>query len=149
MKTSPLRSALALALLVIPLVGCVTPTASVTQLDLRRLSLQQLDVGLILDLNNPNDFSIPLEGIDWALGLFDASVADGTARPEATIPAQGSSAVDVPISLRVADLPSTARQVVSASEIPWNVGGTCHFNLPASTIAVDFSRSGHWNNPLR
>ena len=129
--------------------GCAAPTASVNQFDLRGLSTQKLDVGLLLDMKNPNEFSVPLDGIDWGLSLFDTSVADGHARPETEIPAKGSTQVDVPISLRLSELSDTASRLVRSSEIPWDIGGTCHFNVPTGSVAVNFNRSGRWDNPLR
>ena len=142
-------AAIAMATIGLLWVGCTAPTAEVRSADLRSLTLQQLDVGLTLDLKNPNEFSIPVEAIDWGLSLFDTSVADGRAQPDAEIAANSSTDVDVPISLRLSDLSQTASRVASSSQIPWAIGGTCHFDIPTGSVAVDFSRDGEWDNPLR
>jgi LEA14-like dessication related protein len=137
--------------LVLPLllVSCVAPQAELQRVDLNRLTWQQLDVGLLLNLRNPNEFDLPLDQIDWNLGLFDRSMAQGIARPEARIPAQGKELVQVPISVALAQLTGVAESLLHSDRIPWDVGGRCHFATVAGPITVDFSRSGHWNNPLR
>lgn len=129
--------------------GCAAPTADVKRVGLSGLSWQQLDVGLTLDLHNPNEISVPIDAIDWNLSLFDNAVADGQARPETEIPAGGNTDVDVPISLRLSELSDTASRLASAAEIPWKVGGTCHFQVPTGAVAVEFDRDGYWDNPLR
>ena len=129
--------------------GCATPEANVKSADLRSLSMQELDVGLTLDLYNPNEYSIPVEGIDWRLSLFDNPVANGRANPDARIPAGGRTDVDVPITLRLSDLADTAQQLIRASQIPYLLSGRVHFQVPTGTVSVDFRRDGQWRNPLR
>ena len=150
MSIRPLRVwALVLVVIAIGWAGCATPEASVQSADLRNVSLQTVDIGLTLGLHNPNDFSIPVEGIDWNLSLFDESVARGQANPEAEIPAGATTDVDVPISLRLSDLRDTASHLRSSSDIPYELGGQVHFQVPTGTVSVDFRRDGRWNNPLR
>lgn len=145
------RTAWAVALVIIAVswAGCASPEASVQRADLRDVSLQALEIGVTLDLHNPNDFSIPVEGIDWNLSLFDDAVASGQANPQSKIPAGATRDVDVPISLRLSDLRDTASHLRSSSHIPYEVAGTVNFEVPTGTVSVDFSRDGRWNNPLR
>ncbi len=130
-------------------VSCVAPQAEVRQVELQRLTWETLDIGLLLNLHNPNDIEMPLDQVDWNLNLFESAMARGVVRPQARIPAKGREQVRVPISVAITELVGAAEALVRSDRIPWDVGGTCHFGTAAGPITVDFSRSGTWTNPLR
>ena len=129
--------------------GCTAPQAEVRQVSLQGLSLQEIALELTLNLYNPNKFAMPIDRIDWDFSLFETSVADGQARPDTEIPAEGDAQVDVPITMALAESSETVRRMINATQIPWSVEGTCHFQLPSTTVGVDFSQAGQWDNPLR
>jgi LEA14-like dessication related protein len=135
-------------LLVVSLVGCVTPTARLQDVLLERLTSTGLQVALVLDLHNPNEFGLPLDTIDWNLDLFQSPFAAGIANFGRQIPAQTNTRVDVPIGVNFVDIAAGVQQVLTNRTIPWGVGGTCNFRLPTGPLNVDFRQSGTWANPL-
>ncbi len=139
---------LGLALGAVVLAACTAPQAHVRQLDLRSLTFQALEMGLIMDLRNPNSFEIPLDQMDWGVALFGRQLAEGVATPNARIPAQGRERIDVPIRIGLVDLGDAVRPILESPQIPWKVQGTCHFGTPAGPISVDFAEAGEWDNPL-
>ena len=56
--------------------------------------------------------------------------------------------VDVPITMALAESSETVRPMMNATQIPWSVEGTCHFQLPSTPVGVDFSQAGQWDKPL-
>ncbi len=128
--------------------GCAAPTVKLDDVLLQRLTTERIEVGMILDLFNPNDFGMPLETIDWGLRLFQSPFANGIAKFGRQIPARQSSRVEVPLGVRFADVASSVQQVVSSRTIPWNIGGTCNFRLPTGPLAIGYQNAGSWQNPL-
>lgn len=131
-------------------VGCAAPTVKMEDVLLRKLSMDRLEIGLVLDMFNPNEYALPLETIDWDLSLFQNRFADGVAKFGRQIPAKRSSKIDVPIGVRFADAAMGIQKVVSSRTIPWNVGGAVNFRLPAGggPMSVGYQNAGSWKNPL-
>lgn len=128
--------------------GCATPTAQLKDVLLERLTTTGMQVGLVLDLFNPNEFGLPLDTVDWRLNLFQSPFAAGIANFGRQIAAQSNTRVDVPIGVQFADVAASVGQVLSSRTIPWGVGGVCNFRLPTGPLTVDFEQSGSWLNPL-
>ncbi len=141
---------LLLAMLSTMAVGCVAPTVKMEDVLLRKLSMDRLEIGLILDLFNPNDYALPLETIGWDLNLFQSPFAAGIAKFGRQIPAKRSSKIDVPIGVRFADVAMGIQKVAASRTIPWNIGGAVNFRLPAGggPLSVGYQNAGSWKNPL-
>lgn len=151
MKSSkPLLLALAALLLgaAVALAGCAYPQVSLRDARLNRLALNGLTVDVFLDVENPNQFALPLEQVDWSLRLFDTHVGAGTSRMDKTLPAQQTTRVRMPITVQFRQTASVARRIVDSRSIPWSLDGTATFRAPTGPIALDFDDGGRWNNPL-
>ncbi|MFU8806811.1 MAG: LEA type 2 family protein [Bradymonadaceae bacterium] len=135
--------------LCLALAGCATPTARLQDVLLERLTTTGLQVGLVLDLFNPNDFGLPLDTVNWNLSLFSSPFAQGLANFGRQIAANSNSRVDIPISIAFADVAASASQVLTSRTIPWDIGGACNFRLPTGPLTVDFRQNGSWANPLQ
>lgn len=141
---------LLLAMLSTMAVGCAAPTVKMEDVMLRKLSMDRLEIGLVLDMFNPNEYALPLETIDWDLSLFRSPFADGVAKFGRQIPAKRSSKIDVPIGVRFADVAMGIQKVVASRTIPWNIGGAVNFQLPmgGGPLSVGYQNAGSWRNPL-
>ncbi len=143
-------AALLLAMLSTMSVGCAAPTVKMEDVLLRKLSMERLEIGLVLDMFNPNEYALPLETIGWDLSLFQTPFADGLAKFGRQIPAKRSSKVDVPIGVRFADVAMGVQRIAASRSIPWNIGGAVNFRLPAGggPLSVGYQNAGSWRNPL-
>ena len=72
-----------------------TPKVSVAEVSVKRLGLfeQVFDVGL--RVNNPNDFDIDIEGLEFKLEINGREFASGTAHTHTRLPAFSSAVVHV------------------------------------------------------
>lgn len=91
-----------ISLLALGLAGCaslphnaIAPKVSVADVDLKSLGLfeQRFDVGL--RVNNPNDFDLKIEALDFELELNGRAFAKGLTRVTTLVPAASSSVVRV------------------------------------------------------
>ena len=73
------------------------PRVSVTGIELAGFSIfeQRFDVGL--RLQNPNDFQLPITGMDYQLFVEDAAVASGLSDTVVTLPAWGEKQITVSV----------------------------------------------------
>lgn len=90
------------------LVGCVTevrrPTASVTDMSLGEVTPQGFTMNFKVDVENPNPVSLPVADVDYRLRLVDREFLEGSADPDATIPANGSMPVSLPVRVTFENL---------------------------------------------
>lgn len=140
----PLFAILALAITT----GCSsvqTPTASVRGARLGDVTSQGMTLNLDVLLNNPNPVPLPLTKTSYKLNLAGQDVASGTATPAspsssdrssssasqlgvATLPANGSQAVTLPVQLRWDDLMKVESAIVqTGGDIPYTVSGKVGF----------------------
>ena len=64
------------------------PTVSVKHVQFERLSWQGGQATFLLDITNPNAFTLPLSGFDYSLKLNTIEVANGEQKQSIKIPAK-------------------------------------------------------------
>jgi LEA14-like dessication related protein len=130
-------------------VSCAAPQVSLKSALLTKISLQSLEIGLDLEIFNPNEYAVPLESIDWDLSLFDAPFTSGQTDFRRQLGAQARAQVRVPLGIQFSSLAMGVDKLLTGRAIPWGIEGGCTFRTPAGPIRIDFSGSGSWANPLR
>jgi LEA14-like dessication related protein len=130
------RPALLLPLVVVCLasVGCSNlsglqrPTASVTGMELGEVDARGFTMNLGVDVANPNGVVLPLAGADYELGVGGVRALGGRAKPQGSVPANGSRQVTVPVSVAFDDL-LAAEQAIrdSGGDVPYDLQGGLTF----------------------
>ncbi len=69
----------------------LAPEVAVRSVTMGKLDFSGLDVMVNLRVKNPNDLSLPLTGIEYALSLQDVKVAEGKQAKSVTLPALGEA----------------------------------------------------------
>jgi LEA14-like dessication related protein len=136
------------ALLAAVLVGCAYPTVSLRTARLDSVRLSGLTVDVFFDVENPNQFQLPLEQVDWNLRLFDMRVGAGTSRMDKNLPAQATTRVKMPITVSFGEAAGVVTKVRGSRSIPWDIDGTAHITAPTGPLSLDFGETGRWDNPL-
>lgn len=129
--------------------GCSLPEVKLKDALLTKLTTKNLEVGLNLEIFNPNDYALPLQMVDWDLDLFRADFTNGETAFSRNIPAGRRAPVQVPIGINFQSVAVGVQSLLTNKQIPWGIGGGCSFRIPASDpIRVGFSQKGSWANPL-
>ena len=141
---------LALAATVLLLSGCAalryktaeSPRVSVTGLQLGGFSIfeQRFDIGL--RLQNPNDFALPITGMDFQLFVEGNAVASGVSNNSITVPAFGEEEVSVAIT---GNLLSTLSQLqrwrqAGKNELGYRVEG--RLKMADVPVKIPFEQTG-------
>ena len=80
------------------------PTVSLTTVELTHLSSGSVELRLVLDVHNPNDFKINLSRVDYQATIRDRKIADGRMTGPIEMAASGVTPVKVPLKLDTAAL---------------------------------------------
>lgn len=87
------------------LAGCATlryknaepPQVSITAIELAGLSIFEQKFNVSLRLQNPNDFALPITGMQYKLFVQDNAVASGVSAANVTVPAYGEQTLAVSV----------------------------------------------------
>jgi len=144
------------ALLTLMLQSCATttsmldpekPTVTLEQIKLLNLSFDKQKLELILNVENPNTFSLPLNTLIFAAKLAGEPIADGASRERVTIPANGSALLHVVVTTSISKLIGQIRSATNeGTNLDYNVKGKLKLdNWPKM---IPFNSSGKIENPL-
>lgn len=145
------RTPLALAIIVCTTLstGCSLPEVKLKDALLTKLTTKDLEIGLNLEIFNPNQYSLPLQAVDWDLDLFKSDFTNGETGFSRNIPANKRAGVQVPIGISFQSVRAGVQNLLTTRQIPWGIAGGCSFRVPTQEpLRVGFSQSGAWVNPL-
>lgn len=130
------------------------PTAAFRSADVRDVTAEGFTVDFNLDVNNPNPVAVPLTSADYKLSLGGAKVIDDTVDPGASLPANGTLPVTLPVRLSFQDLLAAQRAIQQGGgDMPYEFEGALAFGggsgslLPGVPVKVPFNYKG--TLPLR
>ena len=141
-----------LATLFLALTACAPiqkPRADLRNVALVRVDLSGLDFRLDFDVFNPNAFGLPLRRVAWSVDLFGTHLGDGAGVFNQLIPANGSTHVNVPLSLGYQGIVVVVDRISRGENIPYAISGSIHFETNFGAVTVPFSASGVLANPFR
>lgn len=133
------------------------PTARFQSAAIRGATAQGFTVDFDVELSNPNSFTVPLAGADYALALGGVEVLSDEVKPKESIPARGTTSVMLPVTVSFQSL-LAAEQAIrqSGGDVPFAFSGDLEFGgsdnpLPllgsAGRVRVPFNYRG--TLPLR
>lgn len=100
-----------------PLVG------RILSLKLQNISQRSVDLGLGVNVFNPNPIGLPELGLNVGLNLADESIANfGTASPF-SLPREGGADLDMNVGINALGLITTLFSLRNASEVPYKLKG--------------------------
>lgn len=138
------------AILILGLSACAVqqPEVAVRSAKLTSLSTSKMKVEVKVNVSNPNTFTLPVDRVNWSLGLFEEDFSKGRVNLENRIPAQGSRVVTVPLSISYSRAMAGAVKLLSGKPIPYKVNGRFFFDTQAGSLSAPFDDAGRWRNPL-
>ena len=133
--------------LLLVLAGCVAPQSvkqpSITLGNVRVLETRGLIQRLQIDLlvGNPNDFDIPLTGLEFTMQLNGLDFAQGLSNETVTIPRLGEATVPVDVSVSLLAVFQQMQMAASARGIRYRITGKAYLDH-ALVSTVPFAKQG-------
>ena len=125
------------------------PNITVINITLRGGNLLQQNFAVKLNIQNPNDRAVPVQGLHAELHVGGELIASGTSDRAVLIPAFGESEFDLTITanLALALLKLTERANQHADSIDYELTGAASIDLPFLRN-LPFSQTGTFKLPL-
>lgn len=123
------------------------PNASVKNVKITNLSLQKADLLFDIAVENPNAVGIELEGIDYDLLINGASFLKGQKEDKLQLAANGSSTIQIPLSLSYSEVHKAIKSFVDLDTIPYQLNLKIGVTLPVlGAIKVPVTKKGSFPN---
>jgi LEA14-like dessication related protein len=143
-----MRSTILLAVACSQALGCSMflrsmerPEVQVRDVSVQAAGLAGVSGELRLDVTNPNNFGVPLSGIDWQLALGGARAATGRVTLSQTIPARGVAPISTSLTIDARDALAVASALARGAR-GYQVTAVVHFSTAVGSLDVDVQHSG-------
>ncbi|HGY56015.1 MAG TPA: hypothetical protein ENK44_09950 [Caldithrix abyssi] len=106
------------------------PQAKISNVKITDLSIEKADLVFDIAVSNPNRVGITLAGFDYDLLLNNQSFLKGNRNETLKIAAQGTSSVQLPLSLNFTDIYKTYKALAKEDNITYALKTGLNFDLP-------------------
>ena len=143
---------LLLFIFVLSLAGCaqlakytdtIKPTAKLTGMRLANIDFDKVDLVFDLAVENKNPVALNLAGLDYDLKIDNQSVVSGVTAQAIKIKAKTTSPVQLPITLKFADLKKLPGELWNKDRLAYDLKTTFNISLPViGNYAIPVSKKG-------
>lgn len=138
-----------LLILLFGLTGCATltqhmepPRVSLAGLELEQLGLFEQRYLVRLRVQNPNDVSLPIAGMNFRLFLNDEEFASGLSNQQVTLPGFGEELVDVRVTSNLTRVIGQLQTMGQSGASSFNYRIAGHVKVLHRAIRYPFEHSG-------
>lgn len=117
------------------------PQAEVRDVSVSSVGFTGVTGQLALDVTNPNNFGVPLSGIDWQLSVGGARAVTGSAQLSQTIPARGVAPITTSLTIDARDAIAVATALASGVR-DYQLSARLHFSTAVGQLDVEVQHSG-------
>jgi LEA14-like dessication related protein len=117
------------------------PRLSLKSLKLNKLNFSGVEMGVALDVDNPNMFGFDIGKFDYKISLAGNQVAEGATLNLAQIPAKQSGTINLPISFSFFGVASTLSSALTGKSIDCAVEGNAAVNTPLGEMNLPIAVS--------
>ena len=106
------------------------PNVSLKSADITGISLSGVNMLVHVDVENPNNITIPLPRIDWEVFINNSSFVKGAINNDKSLAGRQTTTIDLPLVVGYEGLYNTVASVVSANEAAYDISIAVTFNIP-------------------
>ena len=120
------------------------PKVALQQLDIENLSWQGADLRLVMEVTNPNSFALDMAGLNYGVKLGGSRFAEGIYENIPSVPANGASTIDIPLSVNFMKFGRSAYSLLKENESRYELDGEMIFKLSKmGEKRLPFHKTGH------
>ena len=128
-----------------------TPKISLEDFKVTGINLSSADINLQLRFDNPNNFGIDVNALNYDLIINGDQWADGTALQGTSIKEKGVTVLNIPVSLNISQIGMSAYRLLTGGEsFDYKIKGDFDLNAQHELLGqttFDFLRSGNLTLP--
>ena len=106
------------------------PRISFNSVDIAGIGLTGVNLIALVDVENPNSFSLPMPKIDWELFINNSSFTNGVLENDQTIKSKEKVTLSIPVNISYDRLLRTFSSLGGAKETAYNIAMNLRFPIP-------------------
>jgi LEA14-like dessication related protein len=145
----PLR-ALAVAGLLVLLVSCSSiepPKVVLTGVEVEGLSVDGLELKLLADVKNPNDFGATIGSLDYRVFVDGTRLAEGRLSDDVEVEAGESVEVGIPFTLTWEGVGEAVEKALDGRDHDWKLKGSARVRKGVLAKTFRFDEGGSFKSP--
>jgi len=137
----------ALALLLASCSEVEEPKVTITGIEVNGMSLEGVELDLLIDVENPNDFGADVGDLEYRVYLDGMEVARGLQTDRVSIPAGSVVEVAVPVTVVWKGVDKGLKKLLDGEEHRWRLKGNVELSKGPMSKSFSFSESGEFTAP--
>jgi LEA14-like dessication related protein len=118
------------------------PTFSLKEIQIKRFSLQEIDLLLGIEVQNPNSFGLKLRALEYTVYLSGQEVGKGRLEQEINIVKSASTLVPVPLQANLKNLGDPLAFILAGKDLGYKIEGVAIIKASMGSTTLPFSKSG-------
>ena len=118
------------------------PTFTLKEIEIKRISFQEIDFLFGIEVQNPNQFDLKLRALEYTVYLSDKEVGKGRLEKEITIVKAASTLVPVPLQTNLKSLGNPLAIILAGKDLRYKIEGAAIIKARMGSTTVPFSKSG-------
>ncbi len=141
------RSKYFIFLIFLILPSCLTwfveqPSFSLQEIELQHVSWSKLDLNLIWEVGNPNNFDLKLRGMEYAIYLQGQKIGQGQSPKEILLGKSSITKVSLPLRVELKNLSDPLRFFFAGRDLPYKIEGVAVLKTPLGNTTIPFVKTG-------
>lgn len=125
----------------------IAPTVSVAAVRPLNLSFVKQKLAFTLNVQNPNDYDLPLRGLDFIASFAGNEIAKGSSDEDVTLPAKGSAQMEVTVEASLNEVMNRFSSMLQSDSLDLNYGITGTVKLANWPTRIPFNVDGELEAP--
>ncbi|MCJ7492946.1 MAG: LEA type 2 family protein [Deltaproteobacteria bacterium] len=118
------------------------PTFTLKEIEIKRISFQEIDFLFGIEVQNPNQFDLKLRALEYTVYLSDQEVGKGRLEKEITIVKAASTLVPVPLQTNLKSLGNPLALILAGKDLRYKIEGAAIIKASMGSTTIPFSKSG-------
>ena len=118
------------------------PTFTLKEIEIKRISFQEIDFLLGIEVQNPNSFDLKLRALEYTVYLSGQEVGKGRLEKEISIVKSASTFVPVPLQTNLKNLGNPLAFILAGKDLVYKIEGVAIIKASMGSTTVPFSKSG-------
>ena len=118
------------------------PTFALKEIEIKRISFQEIDFLFGIEVQNPNQFDLKLRALEYTVYLSGQEVGKGRLEKEIKIVKAASTLVPVPLQTNLRNLGNPLALILAGKDLQYKIEGAAIIKASMGSTTIPFSKSG-------
>ncbi|MDI6754660.1 MAG: LEA type 2 family protein [Thermodesulfobacteriota bacterium] len=118
------------------------PTFALKEIEVRNISLKEIDFLFGIEVQNPNNFDLKLRALEYTVYFYDQEVGKGRLEKEIKIANSSSALVQIPLQADLKSLGNPLGLLLAGKDLRYKIEGAAIIKTSLGSAIIPFSKSG-------